>query len=264
MTHHKHETTCRKSGGPVSKSCSCEHCSLDVCSVCGGGEGSLTTDCPGARIGADRHQELCETRLDYTDARGWHLADPASRRSPSFQPRFATVCNECGTYCPPDLDQTHGGCRRCGSKNVCAVEPLPSPADPRALIAPSVDWATIDRAADLQRELASKAIAWVLADRACEEHSAVLTRIENEIDALTAEGNAPADLVGLLASHERAKTAFRLADQRAQKHNDEFQQAARRLVATLEDDADKGLRQKLLMLGEIAAAKFKLKDNPQT
>jgi hypothetical protein len=238
MPRHKRVTSCRKSGGPISKHCSCEHCSLDVCSVCGLWEGSLTTDCPGMKVEPDRQQEICETRLDYTDARGWHLADPTGRRSPSFEPKYsraATVCNECGTYCPPDLDQTHGGCRRCGSKNVCAVEALPSPADPRALIAPSVDWSAVDRAADLQRELTSKAIAWVLADRACEEHSAALTRIEDEVDAQMADGNAPADLGGLLAKLESAKIDFRLADQRAQKHDDEFRQIARRIVAALEE-----------------------------
>ena len=238
MTHHKRETTCRKSGGPVSKGCSCEHCSLDVCSVCGGGEGSLTTDCPGTRIDADRHQELCETRLDYTDARGWHLAALTSRRSPSF-----------------DSPGWKGS-----STAERAVDDLPAHADPRALIAPSVNWSTVDRVTDLQRELASKAIAWAVADRICEEHSAVLTRIKDEIDAQLAAGNAPADLGGLIAEQERARIDFRLAEQQAQEHDDEFRQTARRLVATIEEGADKGL-QKLLNVTKIIAAK--LKDNPQ-
>jgi hypothetical protein len=204
MPSHKRVTTCRKSGGPVSKHCTCEHCTLDVCAVCGGGEGSLTTDCPSTRIDAVRHQELCETSLDYTNARGWHIAEPASRRSPNFG-REVT-------------DQP--------------------PTDLRALIAPSIDWAAVDRSADLQRELASKAIAWVLADRTCEEHSAALARIEDEVDTQIADGNAPADIGGeLLDRLERAKIDFHLADQRAQRYDDEFRQAARRIVATLEETA---------------------------
>jgi hypothetical protein len=241
MPRHKRVTTCRKSSGPVSKHCSCEHCTLDVCAACGLWEGSLTTDCPNAKVEPDKQQEICETRLDYTDARGWHLAEPTSRRSPRFESKYsrtATVCCECGTYCPPDLDQMHEGCRRCGSKNVTAVEALPSPADPRALIAPSVDWTMIDRAADLQRELASKAIAWVLADRTCEEHSAALARIEDEFDTQIADGTALADIGGeLLNRLDRAKIDFQLADQRAQRHDDEFRQTARRIVATLEETA---------------------------
>jgi hypothetical protein len=205
MPRHKRVTTCRKSGGPLSKHCSCEHCCLDVCSVCGGAEGSLTTHCPGTKIDADRHQELCETHLDYTETRGWHLADPTRRRSPSFERKDS------------------------------AVGDPPPPTDPRALIAPSIDWSTVDRTADLQRELAGKAIAWVIADRASEEHSAALARIEDEVDAQMADGNAPADLGGLLAKLESAKIDFRLADQRAQKHDDEFRQTARRIVAALEE-----------------------------
>ena len=57
MPRHKQVTACRKSGGPTSKSCSCEHCALSVCSVCGGAEGTLTTDCPGTQINGDRQQE---------------------------------------------------------------------------------------------------------------------------------------------------------------------------------------------------------------
>jgi hypothetical protein len=212
MPRHKRVTACRKSGGPISKHCSCEHCALDVCSVCGLWEGSLTTDCPGTKVKPDKQEEICETRLDYTETRGWHLADPTSRRSPSFERKDP------------------------------AISDPPSPTDPRALIAPSVDWSAVDRAADLQRELASKAIAWVLADRACEEHSAALTRIEDEVDAQIAAGNAPADLGSLLDEHERAKIDFRLADQRAQRHDDEFRQIARRLVATLEEPSGTSAR----------------------
>lgn len=198
MPRHKQVTTCRKDGGPVSKHCSCEHCTLHVCSVCGEGEGALTTDCPGAKIDADRHQEICETSLDYTDDRGWHLGE---RRSPRFE----------DTRLPS----------------------IPPPVDPRTQIMPTIDWAVVDRNADLQRELGRKAIAWVLADRTCEQHSAILTRIEDEVDAIIASEKKPAR--ELLAQHENVKIAFHLADQRAQKCEDEFKQAARTLVKGLED-----------------------------
>jgi hypothetical protein len=54
MPRHQQVTTCRKSGGPISKFCSCEHCTLSVCSICGAYEGGLTTDCPGTPVSFDR------------------------------------------------------------------------------------------------------------------------------------------------------------------------------------------------------------------
>jgi hypothetical protein len=201
MPRHKQIATCRKSGGPLSKHCGCEHCALDVCSVCGGAEGSLTTDCPGTKVDSDRHQEICETNLDYTDDLGWHLS--AKRRAPRFE----------HTVVPPD----------------------PPRADPRAIVTPSIDWIAVDRHASLQHELGKKAIAWVMADRTCEDHSAALARVEDEIDDRLAAGDAPPDLGHELAKLESAKISFRLADQRAQRCNDEFRQAARVLVAALED-----------------------------
>lgn len=72
MPAHVHVTTCLKGGGPVSKFCSCQHCTLAVCSVCGAYEGSLTTDCPGERVSFDRQEEVYKTDLNYTDEKGWH------------------------------------------------------------------------------------------------------------------------------------------------------------------------------------------------
>jgi hypothetical protein len=203
MPRHKRITTCRLSGGPISKTCTCEHCSLSVCAVCGAYEGALTTDCPGARVSFDRQQEVHETKLDYTDDRGWHQGEPTWRRSPRFE----------GERLPPE----------------------PPHSDPRTLVAPSVDWAAVDRNAALQHELALRAIAWVLADRTCEDRSAALTRIEDEIDAHMAGrddlDDRGRDLHGQL---EREKISFHLTDQNAQKCDDEFRQAARKLVAALE------------------------------
>ncbi len=107
MPRHKRVTTCRLTGGPTSKHCSCEHCTLSVCGVCGAYEGSLTTDCPGAKVSFDRQQEVGETNLDYTDARGWHQGEPPKQRSPLFEDT--------------------------------RVPPQPPPVDPRTLVAPGVD-----------------------------------------------------------------------------------------------------------------------------
>ena len=204
MPRHTQVTTCRKTDGPVSKHCSCEHCTLSVCSVCGGGEGSLTTDCPGTTIAADRQQEIYETSLDYTDARGWHLGAPGARRSPRFE----------HTAVPPELPSV----------------------DRRALIAPSIDWAVVDRSTALQHELTQKAIAWALADRDAEDSSAICTRLEDEIDAQ--RGHDPsAHTQELRDKLEGATIDFRLANQRAEKCDDEFRQMARRIVAELEGRA---------------------------
>jgi hypothetical protein len=215
MPRHHQVTTCRKSGGPVSKHCSCEHCTLSVCSVCDAGEGGLTTDCPGSKIAFDKQQEIYETSLDYTDDRGWHLAEPMMRRSPRFE----------STKLPPE----------------------PPHVDLRATIAPSIDWGTVDRNASLQHELAQKAIAWVLADRIADDHSATLTRLEDEVDAqlprkeaidaitdkvdLSQPDEQTRELLGKL---EYEKIEFHLASRRAEKCDEEFRQAARKLVTALE------------------------------
>jgi hypothetical protein len=203
MPRHKQVTTCRKSGGPISKLCSCEHCALSICSVCGAGEGSLTTDCPGEHVDSDRQREVYETNLDYTDDRGWHQGEPTKRRSPRFE---------------------HA-----------RLPPEPPRVDPRTLVAPSIDWAAVDRTSNLQHELTLKAIAWVLADRVAEDHSITLTRIENEIDAQLPRGSAPNEHAReLLGKLEHEKIGFHLASQRAEKCDDEFRQAARKLVVALE------------------------------
>lgn len=198
MPRHEQVTTCRKSGGPTSKSCSCEHCSLAVCEICGGAEGTLTSDCPGIKVDADRQQEIFETPLDYTDDRGWHLAQ--GRRSPRFEPEIVGV--------PPRVDQ-------------------------RTVVAPSTDWAAVDRTLDLQHELAQKAIAWVMAEEVAEERSAALARTKEQADYLRGKTELNAHDQEVHARLERDKIDFGLADQRSQRCDDEFRQTARRLVAVL-------------------------------
>ena len=201
MPHHKQVTACLRGGGPLSKHCSCEHCNLSVCSVCGAWEGGLTTDCPGQSVGYDRHQEVWETQLDYTDQRGWHQADPSQR-----VPRFEKS----------------------------PLPPAESHEDPRMTVAPGVDWEMIDRNAELQHKLYLKAIAWVLADRVCEDKSAALARVEEETAMLRGKSDLAETEAALLAKLEREQIDFRIADRHAQKCDDEFRQTARLLVEALE------------------------------
>jgi hypothetical protein len=171
----------------------------ESCSVCDARNGCLTTDCPGTKIDDARQQEVLETDLDYTDDRGWHLSLPT--------PAVA------------------------------------SSTDPRALVAPHIDWRTIDRNADLQHELSRRAIAWVIADRSCDDQSALCTRLEDEVDEthLTEKlrtGGAPTLVEReLLVKLESAKIAFQVSCHRVEKCEEEFKQAARRLVASLESAA---------------------------
>jgi hypothetical protein len=163
VPQHQRITTCVKGDG-----------ALHLCPVCGASEGSLTTDCPGTRIDYERQREIYETNLDYTDARGWHLAsDP---RGPRFE-------------------------------------------EPKPPTVPTIDRSLLDQCPHLQRELAQKAIAWVLAERACEDQAATLTRREEEGSIKQAQ----------------AKVEFHLASQNADRCDDEFRQAAQKIVAALEE-----------------------------
>jgi hypothetical protein len=203
MPRHKQVTTCLNGSSVLSKFCTCQHCTLSVCEVCGAYEGGLTTDCPGTKVDFDKQKEVYETPLDYTDDRGWHLGESMKLRSP----RFTT------TPLPPE----------------------PPRPDPRAVVAPSIDWTAVDRITDLKHELSQKAIAWVLADRVADDHSATLARLEDEVAAHLPKGQEPNEHAReLLKTLEYEKIGFRLANQSAEKCDDEFRQAARKLVTALE------------------------------
>ncbi len=200
MPRHKQVTTCRRTDGPVSKHCSCEHCTLSVCSVCGGGEGSLTTDCPGAKIDGDRQQEICETNLDYTDDRGWHLA--VMQRSPRFEPQKAADAPAGG----PATDWER-------------IERTTALKD--ALAQKATEWVLADRIAEQHSADLGRA------QNAVAGHT-----------LLSGGGAAPdARAQELHAQLERAKIDFHLADQHAVRCDDEFRQAARQLVTALEGPA---------------------------
>lgn len=203
MPPHQQATTCRRSGGPVSEHCTCEHCTLSMCEVCGAYEGGLTTDCPGTQVDFDRQREVYETPLDYTDERGWHQGAPMEHRSPRFMasPR----------------------------------PPAPPRIDPRMVVSPTIDWTTVDRVTGLQHELALRAIAWVLADRDCDDLSAALARAEDGGAAAPQDDTAPDALMrDLLDSLESAKIDFQRSCRLVEERDDAFRQAARQLVDAME------------------------------
>jgi hypothetical protein len=202
MPRHRQVTTCRKSGGPLSKHCTCEHCTLSVCAVCGAYEGGLTTDCPGTKVEFDKQKEVHETNLDYTDDRGWHLGETMRLR-----PRFTST----------------------------RLPPPPPPIDPRTIVAPGIDWTAVDLASHLQQTLSQKAIAWVLADRACDAQSARLARVEDEFTSLRGKWKFDEQERSLLAALESEKSDFQAACRRVERCDDELRQAARRLVTAMEE-----------------------------
>lgn len=52
--------------------CNCCLCSgLSLCCVCGGGEGSLPTDCPGQRMHDLLNDEVYAGSVDYRRKEGW-------------------------------------------------------------------------------------------------------------------------------------------------------------------------------------------------
>lgn len=56
--------------------CTDSHCfvcrgGLFSCDTCGGGEGSLTTDCPGGRMDMDSLNAVYDGTLDYVASVGW-------------------------------------------------------------------------------------------------------------------------------------------------------------------------------------------------
>jgi len=45
----------------------CPACTLAVCEVCGGGEGSLPTECPGVKMTGDQQDDVYAGKTDYRD-----------------------------------------------------------------------------------------------------------------------------------------------------------------------------------------------------
>jgi hypothetical protein len=103
------------------------------------------------------------------------------------------------------------------------------------LVAPTIDWAAVDRAQNLEHELAKKAIVWVLSDRFCEERSASLSQVQDEAQPLRGKTDLDDRDRELLARLEQESISFKIACRRVEQYVEEFHQAARLLVATLEE-----------------------------
>lgn len=68
--HKLHGRWCCDGGlGDVPDACTA--CVLSLCTVCGGAEASLPTDCPGRRMTTTELDEVQEQLLDYRQERGW-------------------------------------------------------------------------------------------------------------------------------------------------------------------------------------------------
>jgi hypothetical protein len=97
------------------------------------------------------------------------------------------------------------------------------------------DWRRIDRTMALKDNLTQKAIAWALADRIAEDHSASYGRLADTVKEHM-RGKQEPDERGreLFAELEHEKIGFHLADQLAVRCDEELRQAARLLVGELE------------------------------
>ena len=117
-----------------------------------------------------------------------------------------------------------------------AVCPTPPRVDSRGVVAPSINWAAVDRTMNLQHEMTQKAIAWVLAERTCEDRSVMLVRIEDDCGPLRGKTNLDGAERDLLGKLEQAKIAFHIACRNVERCDLEFKQLARRIVDALEQD----------------------------
>jgi hypothetical protein len=95
MPLHKAEPYCLKDKSTKTHDCcSCQHCTLAVCRVCGQYEGGLTQDCPGVKMASGVGALVYEGGLDYSDAKGWFVHAPEDmtpsrkgfRPGPRFEP----------------------------------------------------------------------------------------------------------------------------------------------------------------------------------
>jgi hypothetical protein len=85
------QAKCPDNGGDCGGTCN--YCCLAICSVCGGGEGSLTTECCGEKMGSEREEAVYLSNLNYTDEKGWHHTNESlhQRKSPKFFHQCCTV-----------------------------------------------------------------------------------------------------------------------------------------------------------------------------
>lgn len=81
--HVRHNCAAHHEDGGMS----CMYCAggLFTCTVCGGAEGSLPTDCPGRRMDESEERAVYAGTLDYLVSEGGWTLRP-SRHSPAHRP----------------------------------------------------------------------------------------------------------------------------------------------------------------------------------
>jgi hypothetical protein len=114
------------------------------------------------------------------------------------------------------------------------LPPTPPRDDPRTVVAPLINWPRIDRHEALQHELTLRAIAWVLADRTCDDLSATLARAKDAADTITRNTTPDEHASSLFTRLEGARVNFKQACRQYEECDEEFRQAARKLVDALE------------------------------
>lgn len=69
--HKLHGAWCCDGYGPSGAPDSCTACVLSLCTVCGGAESSLPTDCPGEKMYGVIEDEVTAGNIDYLHRFGW-------------------------------------------------------------------------------------------------------------------------------------------------------------------------------------------------
>jgi hypothetical protein len=59
----------------------CALCTLYACERCGGAEGTLPRDCPGAPMTEGQQRDVYEGRLEFHWREGWTIAAPSRKRA---------------------------------------------------------------------------------------------------------------------------------------------------------------------------------------
>ncbi len=116
-------------------------------------------------------------------------------------------------------------------------------------------------AQDLERELVKRAVAWVLADRTCDDRMAAVDRVEREIDLHLRNGQASNRDRELQKKLKYENIGFTLACERESKCNEDLRAIAKKLVEELEHVGD---RTELRVLHVLIAGRAACAFSPQT
>lgn len=69
MNHIYEKHTSSDQCHPYPESCIVCDGGLGICTVCGGAEGSLTTDCPGVKMTPEQDEAVYACKLDFKDGK---------------------------------------------------------------------------------------------------------------------------------------------------------------------------------------------------